>query len=172
MNIRRAVAPLSVVVVLMLAACGDDSDGTGDNPGAATTGSGSSSGAETGSFVASAEEYCPQFAELADLGDVLQDSSDLQAAAEATRKYATKAEQLAGDLADLTPPADALAAWTRFTNALLESARAQGAVIEAVDSGNAEELGQLEQEISRSQDEFIAAGQGLKDAGIAPSCLG
>lgn len=142
-------ALVTLVVVLMLTGCGDS---------------------ETDSFTESVETYCPQFSELIELGDALQDSSDLQAAAQATREYARLGDQTADELDELNPPDDADTAWSRFVDALRSSAQAQGAVIDALENTDAKRLAGLEPEIARAQDEFAASLQGLESAGIAPEC--
>ena len=153
-----------------IAACGgSDSNGTSSGDGASA---GGNSGSDKASFVNNVSRYCPDFAEIARLGDQSQNSADLQAAARATALYAQKGEQLANNLSQLTPPAGTEEAWNRFVEDIRSEARTEGDIINAVQNRDAQRLQQLGPELARSQAEFIAAGRALDDAGIKPSCLG
>lgn len=155
---------------LAFAGCGGSSGGNeGDSENGANAGGSES---ENVQFVDSANRYCPDFAELARLGDQSQDSSDVQAAARATAQYAHKGEQLADTLSQLSPPAGTDAAWSRFVEAIRRTARIEGDIIVAFRSRDTERLQELGPELQQNETEFIAAGRGLGDAGIKPDCLG
>ncbi len=120
----------------------------------------------------SVNRYCPDFAEIARLGDQSQNSGDLQAAARATAQYAQKGEQLSNNLSQLTPPAGTEDVWNRFVEDIRSEAQTEAHIIEAVQNRDAQRLQQLGPGLARNQAEFIAAGRALGDAGIKPDCLG
>jgi hypothetical protein len=165
-GLRRASAPLSLVAVLVLAACGGDGGGPGN---------GSDSGSDKATFVDAAKEHCPDFEKLANLGDQFSPTSgeatDLQAATRATREYSALGKQMADELEQLSPPAGTEAEWTRFVDALRASAQSQGEVIEAASTGDTQRVQELGSEIEGNSIEFAAAQKSLQDAGIAPDCL-
>lgn len=156
---------------LAVVGCGGGSESSGTSSGDGGS-AGDNSGSDKASFVNNVNRYCADFAEIARLGDQSQNSGDLQAAARATAQYAQKAEQLADNLSQLTPPAGTQEAWNRFVEDIRTQARTEGDIIEAVQNRDAQRLQQLGPELQSNQAEFIAAGRALGDAGIAPGCLG
>jgi hypothetical protein len=164
------VAIFVAVGALALFGCGGGSDNNGGNDGSAGNAAGSDS--ENEGFIDRVNGYCADFAELARLGDQTQDSSDLQAAARATAQYAQKGEQVANNLSKLSPPAGTEHEWNRFVDAIRATARTAGDIITSLQNQDVQQLQQLEPELRLDQDEFVAAGRALGDAGIRPDCLG